>query len=277
MHWITEPGTSIPEERRIVITRAARSCATSPACATSARTSARRSSARRSRASNFGENWISIDPNADYDKTIARAPGGRRRLPGPVPQRADLPARADRRGPGRRERADRRAHLRRRPRASCARPPTEVQHAIADVPGIDELHTCSCRTTCRRSRSRVKLDGRRAATASSRATSAAPPATLVASEEVGDIFQRRQVPTTCTSGAPRRRAAASTAIRNLPIDTPSGGHVRAGDVADVAIRPTPNVIERENASRRIDVGADCPTGRDLGAVTERHRGPARRQ
>ena len=28
---------------------------------------------------NFGENWISIDPKADYDKTLARDPRGRRR------------------------------------------------------------------------------------------------------------------------------------------------------------------------------------------------------
>jgi Cu/Ag efflux pump CusA len=33
------------------------------------------------------------------------------------------------------------------------------------------------------------------------------------------------------------------------------------------VAPTPNVIQRENASRRIDVGADLPKGRDLGAVT----------
>jgi len=38
-------------------------------------------------------------------------------------------------------------------------------------------------------------------------------------------------------------------------------------LADVRIRPTPNVIERERASRRIDVAADLPTGRDLGSVT----------
>jgi Cu/Ag efflux pump CusA len=41
--------------------------------------------------------------------------------------------------------------------------------------------------------------------------------------------------------------------------------VRLGDVADVRILPTPNLIERENNSRRIDVGLNV-RGRDLGAV-----------
>jgi Cu/Ag efflux pump CusA len=37
-------------------------------------------------------------------------------------------------------------------------------------------------------------------------------------------------------------------------------------VADVRIAPTPNVIERENISRRLDVSANV-SGRDLGSVT----------
>ena len=40
------------------------------------------------------------------------------------------------------------------------------------------------------------------------------------------------------------------------------------------IVPTPNVIQREDASRRIDVGANVQ-GRDLGSVVARRRGAAR--
>src|SRR6185503_190909 len=54
-------------------------------------------------------------------------------------------------------------------------------------------------------------------------------------------------------------------IRNLPIDTPSGDVVRLADVASVRVQPTPNVIKRENTSRRIDVGANAG-GRSLGAI-----------
>jgi Cu/Ag efflux pump CusA len=56
-----------------------------------------------------------------------------------------------------------------------------------------------------------------------------------------------------------------TDVADLLIDTPGGGHVRLGDVATVAVKPTPNVVERDNGSRRIDVGANV-RGRDLGSV-----------
>ena len=58
-----------------------------------------------------------------------------------------------------------------------------------------------------------------------------------------------------------------TDVINLPIDTPDGGRVRLGDVADVRLAPTPNAIEREQQSRRIDVGANIE-GRDLAAVVD---------
>ena len=54
-------------------------------------------------------------------------------------------------------------------------------------------------------------------------------------------------------------------LRNLTIDTPAGGAVSLGDVADVRIVPTPNAINREGASRRLDVTANV-RGEDLGAV-----------
>ena len=58
-----------------------------------------------------------------------------------------------------------------------------------------------------------------------------------------------------------------TDVENLPIDTPDGARVRLEDVADVTLAPTPNAIEREHQSRRIDVGANVE-GRDLGAVVD---------
>ena len=54
-------------------------------------------------------------------------------------------------------------------------------------------------------------------------------------------------------------------MRNVRIDTPSGGNVPLGDVTDLRIAPAPNVVMRESASRRIDVTLDVK-GRDLGTV-----------
>jgi len=53
----------------------------------------------------------------------------------------------------------------------------------------------------------------------------------------------------------------------LLIDTSRGGHVQLRDVADVSIRPTPNVVEHENLKRRIGVKANV-RGRDLGSVVD---------
>jgi Cu/Ag efflux pump CusA len=89
---------------------------------------------------------------------------------------------------------------------------------------------------------------------------------LLAGEEVGDIFRDGKAYDVNVWSTPATRQSL-TSVRNLLIDTPSGGHVRLGDVADVRIRPAQSVIYRENDSRRIDVGAEV-TGRDLSAVAD---------
>ena len=65
-------------------------------------------------------------------------------------------------------------------------------------------------------------------------------------------------------GTPETRQSLSS-VRDLLLDTPNGGHVRLGDVADVSILPTQNMIHHETVSRRIDVGLNV-RGRDPGAV-----------
>jgi Cu/Ag efflux pump CusA len=54
-------------------------------------------------------------------------------------------------------------------------------------------------------------------------------------------------------------------INDLLIDTPDGGQVRLGDVAQVKIVPRPSVIRHEGVKRYFDVVADVQ-GRDLGSV-----------
>jgi Cu/Ag efflux pump CusA len=51
------------------------------------------------------------------------------------------------------------------------------------------------------------------------------------------------------------------------LDTPSGHKILLSDVAQVRVRPIPNVIERQADSRRIDVAAGV-SGRDLGSVAD---------
>jgi Cu/Ag efflux pump CusA len=67
-------------------------------------------------------------------------------------------------------------------------------------------------------------------------------------------------------GTPELRNSVSD-IRNLLLDTPRGGHVRLGDVAQVRIASTPTVIHHEALQNRIDVVADVRGG-DLASVVE---------
>jgi CzcA family heavy metal efflux pump len=89
-------------------------------------------------------------------------------------------------------------------------------------------------------------------------------ATLVAGEEVGDIFRSGKAYDVVV-WTPEKTRHSFSDIENLPIDLPSGGRIRLGEVATVALRPNPNAIDRQGDSRYLDVGANV-SGRDLGSV-----------
>jgi Cu/Ag efflux pump CusA len=89
-------------------------------------------------------------------------------------------------------------------------------------------------------------------------------ATVFAGLEVGQLFQQQKVFDVVVRGTPEIRQSIAD-IRELLIDTPSGGHVRLADIADVRVVPTTAVIHREGISRYLDVQADV-AGRDRGAV-----------
>jgi Cu/Ag efflux pump CusA len=89
-------------------------------------------------------------------------------------------------------------------------------------------------------------------------------ATLVDGVEVNDLWRPARIVDVTVWSTPETRASPLS-IAELPIDTPDGGTVRLGDVADIRVAPTPNVIKREAVSRRLDVGGNVQ-GRDLGSV-----------
>jgi Cu/Ag efflux pump CusA len=89
-------------------------------------------------------------------------------------------------------------------------------------------------------------------------------ATLVAGEEVGDIFRAGKAYDVVVWSPGSIRHSFSD-VENLPIDLPSGGRIRLRDVARVSLQPNPNAIERQGDSRYLDVGAGV-SGRDLGSV-----------
>src|ERR671937_1961878 len=70
MYWITKPGTSVQEQQRIV-TQASRELRSIPGVRNFGSHIGQALLADEVNGVNFGENWISVDPAADYDKTVA--------------------------------------------------------------------------------------------------------------------------------------------------------------------------------------------------------------
>ena len=214
-------------------------------------------------ASNFAENWISVDPNADYDADRRRDPGGRRRLPGPATRRADVPA-SERinevlTGAGDQHRGpDLRAGPRRAPRQGATR---SSQRWPASRRGRRSRRAAGRRAA---DPGHGRPPGGRSATASSRVTSAAPPRRSSPARRSATSSATAR-PTTSWSGAhPQSRGSLDRHPRTCCIDTPAGQRAsqRCRRRADLG-PATPNEIEHEDGSRRIDVAANV-RGRDLG-------------
>jgi len=260
MHWVTAPGTSHPEEVRIT-TAASKELRAIPGVRNFGAHIGQALLADEVYGVHFGENWISVDPKVDYDKTVEAIqevvdgyPGLRRDVQTYLKERIRevLTGGGDAiivriSGPDLdvlREKAE------------------EVRQAVAGVDGIIEDHV-DLQVDLPQVDIRVDLakaqrygikpgDVRRAAT------------TLMAGEEVGDIFRDGKAYDIQVWSKPEVRNSL-TDIRSLLIDTPGGGHVRLGEVADVKLKATPNAIEREANTRKIDVGANV-RGRALGSV-----------
>jgi len=262
MHWILKPGSSHPEMWRITA-RSCRELLTIPGVLNCGSHIGQAVNADEPYGVYFTENWISIDPAVDYNKTLASVQELVDGYPGLVRDvqtylkeriREVLTGSSDTvviriYGPdleGLREKAD------------------EVKAALEGIDGIvdlkRELHMETPQIEVEVDLAKAQQYGlkpgdvRRAA------------AFLIQGEEIGDIFIGGKTYDVNVWSLPATRDSL-TDIQNLWIDTPDGGRVRLSEVADVRITPVPNVIEREGQSRKIDVSANVK-GRDLGSVAD---------
>ncbi|HLO30164.1 MAG TPA: efflux RND transporter permease subunit, partial [Anaerolineales bacterium] len=262
IHWITKPGSSVIEEERIA-TRLSNELRAIPGVRNFGSHIGQALLADELNGVNFGENWISVSPDADYGKTVESIEGVINRYPGLFHNvETYLNERIDEVLSGSSQTFVVRIY------GSDLKvihaKAEEVQEALKDIPGIENLNI-QLQSEVPQVQVIVNLeaaqkyglkpgDVRRAS------------ATLLSGEEVGDIFRDGKAYDVNVWSIPSARASL-TSIRDLPIDTPRGGHVAMGEVADIAIRPAQSVIYRENASRRIDVGAEVKSS-DLGGVMD---------
>jgi Cu/Ag efflux pump CusA len=89
-------------------------------------------------------------------------------------------------------------------------------------------------------------------------------ATILSGVQVGSLFEEQKVFDVVVWSTPKHRHSLDD-IRGVLVDTPDGGYVRLGDVAQVRVVPTANVIQREAVSRFVDIGAKV-RGRDRASV-----------
>ncbi|MFC1596877.1 efflux RND transporter permease subunit, partial [Planctomycetota bacterium] len=260
MHWVEKPGTSLEAMVRIS-ERAGRELLEIEGVRNFGAHIGRAEVADEVVGPNFTELWISLDPKVDYQATVAKVqevvdgyPGLYRDLLTYLTERikevltgtsASIVVRIY--GPdlaGLRETAH------------------EVERAMGEVPGIINLKV-EHQVLVPQLEVRLRPEAaerfgltpgqvRRAAT------------TLVKGTKVGEVYQQQKIYDVAVWGRPELRSDPA-ALRELLVETPSGGHVPLGDVAEVALVATPNTIKREGASRRIDVTCNVE-GRDLGSV-----------
>ena len=260
MHWVTTPGTSLPEMVRVT-TRVANEILEIPGVKHTGAHIGQALIMEEVAGSNFGENWISVDPDADFDKVMEDVEAVAHNYPGLY--------------------RDVQTYLAERVEEVLAGAPDdiviriygqdldvlkakadEIKDAIADIEGISDLHVDLQEkipqievTTNMEAAKRYGIkpgDVRRAA------------ATIIAGNEVGDVFYGDRAFDVQVWGTPNTRQSAAS-VGELLIDAPGGNHVQLKDVADITIKPSPNIITRENFRRRIDVGLNA-RGRDLASV-----------
>ena len=263
MHWLTEPSTSITEEKKVSVA-ACQDLRDIPGVRNCGSHIGQALLSDEVYGAYFGENWISVSDKVDYDDTLQKVtdtvdsyPGMQRdvqtylrervkevltgssgavvvRIFGPDPRKLT-------------ELAD------------------ETLKAIGDTPGLIEAAAALQKEV---PQIEIELDLKKARKHDLKPGDIRRQSSVyIASEEVSDIFAGGRAYDVHIWSIPQVRHSFQD-IRDLPIDTPSGDRVKLSDVADVRFAPSPNAILRDDQSRRIDVEGNIAEGGDLGAVVD---------
>jgi Cu/Ag efflux pump CusA len=216
---------------------------------------------------NAGELWVSIDPSADYDRTVASVKEVVAGYPGLSPEVLTyLQAQVRKELSGTEEPLVVRVYG--EDMNVIREKAEEVRKTLAGVDGIvdprvqypREAPTLEIEVDIERAKAHGLKPGdvRRAATS------------LVSGIEVGSLFEEQKVFDVVVWGTPGNRHSVSS-VQELLIDAPSGGHVRLKDVAAVRIVPAATEIRRDAVARCMDVTARV-RGRDLRVAAAVERG-----
>jgi CzcA family heavy metal efflux pump len=260
IQWNGPAGTSLPEMGRITA-RAAHELRSVPGVTDVGGHVGRAVTGDQIVGANSAELWVSIDPNADYGATVASVKSVVAGYPGlshDVLTYSEQQVDSALTGSG----DDVVVRVYGEDLHTLGVQAEKVRRAVAGIGGISdprvllppEEPTLQVRVDLGKAdRYGIKPgDVRRAAT------------TLLSGLVVGSLFEQEKVFDVVVWGTPQIRSSL-TSVRALLIDTPGGGQVRLGGVANVRIAPSPGIIKRQGVSRYVDVGAGV-SGRDRDAV-----------
>jgi len=260
IHWVAPPGTSTAEMERTTA-KISRELLAIPGVQSAGAHIGQALLGEEVAGVNLGEIWVSLSPKADYALTLDRIHAVTDGYPGLYREvQTYLDERIEEVLTGGKEPIIIRTYG--EDLATLRAKSDQILALVKSVPGVVNAHrdissdVPQVNVTVNLARAeRYGLkpgDVRRDA------------ATLVAGEEVGDIFRAGKAYDVVVWSPASVRHSFSD-VENLPIDLPSGGRVRLGAVASVSLQPNPNAIDRQGDSRYLDVGA-AVSGRDLGAV-----------
>lgn len=260
MHWVGKPGTSLEAMRRIT-ERVSAELRAIPGVRNFGAHIGRAEAADEVVGPNFAELWVSIEPTVDYDATVRRIQAVVDGYPGLY--------------------RDVLTYLKERTKevltgAGAAivvrifgtdldvlrSKAQEAAAAMASVDGVTNLKVEPSMTV-----PRVTIRMRPAAADAFGLTAGGlrrAVSTLVQGTTVGEVFEGERAYAVVVWGTPGVRDDPLR-LGDVLVDTPDGGQVPLGDVAEITIEPTPNEIKRDGGSRRIDVTCNV-AGRDLGSV-----------
>ncbi|HEX3607208.1 MAG TPA: efflux RND transporter permease subunit [Candidatus Dormibacteraeota bacterium] len=260
IHMLTTPGTSAQEQERMVI-RLGQDLRKIPGVLSFGTHIGQAFLGEEVAGVNFGENWLRVADDANLDKTLASVRQVIARYPGVYRDvMTYLNERIEEVLTGAKEPIVVRVYG--QDLHTLHDIAKTIQHRLSTIPGIGDDHVDLTFDT---PQIQVQVDLARAAQYGLKPGDVRrAAATLVAGEEVGDIFRNGRAYDTVVWSTPETRSSVA-AISDLPLNTPDGRIVRLGDVASVDVQPNPSSIDRENDSRKIDVAA-AVQGRDLGSV-----------
>jgi CzcA family heavy metal efflux pump len=260
MHWLTKPGTSLPEMDRITI-QSAKDLRAIPGVRNFGAHIGQALIMDEVVGIYFGENWISVDPAVDYWDTVNEVQAVVDAYPGIYRDVLTyLKERIREVLTGSSESINVRLYGHDLPTLYATG--RMVRDAMQGIEGAIDLHV-DLQEDIPNIEIEINLekakkyglkpgDVRRNASI------------LMAGWEAGDLFHGGKAYDVQVWSVPEVRHSLS-ALKELLIDVPGGGQVELQEVADVRIAPVPNVIAREQMKRRLDVGCNV-RGRDLGSV-----------